>query len=118
MKDLGGPSSNERPPRSFISETAAEFIKASKEKRGAIIKKLTSGKDEEEKRELREEALAIVNGVEAIVYRHNERFTKPFIVALLSDIATLRGHLYDRSAPVKMILEHLSIVLPHELGKQ
>lgn len=93
---------------------AEEFLKANKEKRSAIIKRLTSGKDEEERRENREEAIAIVNDIEAVAY---EKFSLGGETPkLLSDIATLRGHLYDRSAPVKMILEHLSIVLPRELG--
>ena len=92
---------------------AEEFLKANKEKRTAIIKKLTSGKDEEEKRKFREDALAIVNGIEAIVYmsgrgtsRHRE---------LLEDIQVLREYLHDRSAPVKMILEHLSVFIPKGL---
>jgi DNA polymerase III delta prime subunit len=100
---------------SYIPEGAAEeFMKASKEKRSAIIKKLTSGKDEEERRENREEVIAIVNGIEAAAYR-NRGFTKPPVAALLRDIATLRAYLYDRSAPVKMILEHLSLVIPKNL---
>jgi len=94
----------------YIS-AAEEFLKASKEKRSAMIKKLTSGRDEEEKRELRHEAIAILNGVEAIAY--NKRGSKT--TALLSDIAVLRGYLYDRSAPVKMVLEHLSIFIPKGL---
>lgn len=91
---------------------AEEFLKATKEKRSALIKKLTSGKDEEERRELREEALAIVNGIEAVAYRS---LTSVEYTALLSDIAILREHLYDRSAPVKMIMEHLSLVIPRDL---
>ena len=94
---------------------AEEFMKASKEKRSAIIKKLTSGRDEEERREYHEEAIAILNGIEAIVYATREGLTFTKHAALLFDIATLRGHLYDRSAPVKMILEHLSLVLPKNL---
>jgi len=92
---------------------AEEFLKADKEKRTAIIKKLTNGKDEEEKRELRDEAIAIVNGIEVIAYmsgrttsRHQE---------LLNEIQILRSYLYDRSAPVKMILEHLSLFIPEGL---
>ncbi|MSU74284.1 hypothetical protein EXS57_00720 [Candidatus Kaiserbacteria bacterium] len=97
-----------------IAETAEEFMKASKEKRSAMIKKLTSGKDEEEKREYREEAIAIVNGIEAAAYGLMQKGdTKN--TGLLSDIATLRAHLYDRSAPVRMILEHLSLVIPASL---
>jgi len=114
MSDLGGPTSDVGPPRSYIPEAAEEFLKATREKRSAMIKKLTSGKDDEERRELRDEAIAIVNGIEAVAY--NEGFTKPLIGELLLDIATLRTHLYDRSAPVKMILEHLSIVLPKNLS--
>ena len=78
-----------------------------------MIKRLTSGKDEEERRELREEAIAIINDIETVAYasgrstsRHRE---------LLEDIQILRGHLYDRSAPVRMILEHLSLILPNDL---
>jgi len=96
------------------SEVAEEFMKASKEKRSAMIKRLTSGKDEEERRELRDEALAIVNGIETVVYmsgrttsRHRE---------LLEEIQILRGYLHERSAPVKMILEHLSLVMPEGLA--
>lgn len=94
------------------SETAEEFIQASREKRTTLIKKLTSGKDEEERRELRDEAIQIVNGIEAVAY---ERGIGKADAALLSDIATLRGYLYDRSAPVRMILEHLSLVIPSNL---
>ena len=90
---------------------AEEFMKATKEKRSAMIKKLTSGKDDEERRENRDEVIAIVNGIEAAAYAQSA--TKN--AALLSDVATLRTHLYDRSAPVKMILEHLSLVIPKGL---
>lgn len=88
-------------------------MKANKEKRSALIKKLTSGRDEDERRENREAALAIVNGIEAAAYRAG--FTKPSILELLREIQILRGYLHDRSAPVKMILEHLSLVLPKGL---
>lgn len=98
---------------SYIPEAAGEFMKASKEKRSAMIKRLTSGKDEEDRRENRETAIAILNGVEAAAYEKLERGDG--VAALLSDIATLRGHLYDRSAPVRMILEHLSLVIPKGL---
>ncbi|MBI5405508.1 hypothetical protein HY972_00510 [Candidatus Kaiserbacteria bacterium] len=99
---------------SYISGVAEEFMKASKEKRSAMIKRLTSGKDEEERRELRDEAIVILKGIEAAAYNDaSQTYVKH--AELLSDIATLRGHLYDRSAPVRMILEHLSLVLPKGL---
>jgi hypothetical protein len=99
--------------KKYEIDPAEEFLKANKEKRTAMIKKLTSGKDEEEKRENREKALAIVKGIEAVAYmsgrttsRHRE---------LLEDIQILRGHLHDRSSPVRMILEHVSLVIPRNL---
>lgn len=99
--------------KSVISEAAQEFIKANKERRSAIIKKLTNGKDEEEKRKLRDEAIAIVNGIEVIAYKKSSFGGET--AKLLSDISILRSYLHDRSAPVKMILEHLSLVIPKDL---
>lgn len=96
-----------------IPEAVTAFITATKEKRSALIKKLASGKDEEERREHRAEAIAIVNGIEAAAYAAQKRGDK--VAALLSDIATFRTYLYDRSAPVRMILEHLALVIPKNL---
>ena len=99
----------------LILETAKQFIKATSEKRTAIIKKLTSGKDEEQRREHRDEVIQIINGIEASAYEVMRKGGSKAITNLLSDIAVLRGHLYDRSAPVRMILEHLSLVIPKDL---
>jgi hypothetical protein len=96
-----------------IPEIAETFLKGSKEKRSALIKKLATGSDEEERREHREEAIALMNGIEAAAYAAGKQRGEAAL--LLSDIATLRGYLYDRSAPVKMILEHLSLVVPKDL---
>jgi len=98
-----------------IAESAKQFLSANKEKRSAMIKKLTSGKDDEERRALRDEAIEIINGVEIAAYAAMKRDDSKAVVALLSDIAILREHLYDRSAPVRMILEHLSLVIPKDL---
>lgn len=96
--------------RQEISELATQFLAGSKEKRSAIIKKLTTGRDEDERRENRDEALALLHGIETAVYQSKKRDASS--IALLTDIATFRGYLQDRSSPVKMILEHLSLVLP------
>lgn len=100
------------PPRSHIAEEARMFIEATREARTAIIKKLATGKDEDERRENRDKVIAIVNGIEVAAYRSKN---SPARTALLEDIATLRGYLHDSSAPVKMILEHLSLVIPKNL---
>ena len=108
--------------RAAVSDIARTFIEGTKEKRSTLIKKLVVGGDEEERRERRDEALAIMNGIETIAYGalQNDGYRKSIITNLLSDIATLRGYLYDRSAPMRMILEHLSLVTPRDLsaGKQ
>lgn len=98
-----------------VSGDAEQFLKATKEKRSALIKKLADGKDEGERRENRETALHIVNGVEALAYQSLHKREGRALQELLSDIAVLRGHLYERSAPVRMILEHLSLVIPKEV---
>lgn len=101
-----------------ITEAAKQFIHASREKRTAIAKKLASGTDEEERREHRDEVIQIVNGIEAAAY---EQFSKhpgtrsQALSTLLNETAILRGYLHDRSAPVRMMLEHLSIILPKNL---
>lgn len=101
-----------------VSELAHEFLKATAVKRSAMIKKLTTGKDEAERRENRDKALAIVNGVEAVAYEAMHKGNEPAYGALLQDTTQLRSFLHDRSAPVKMILEHLSLVIPKGLTAQ
>ncbi len=103
------------PSASHSTGSAEEFIKAGKEKRSALIKKLAQGKDEEERRENREEAIRMVNGMEAVAYAAFKGSGSDSVAAFLSDIATVRGYLYDRSAPVRMILEHLALVIPKNL---
>ncbi|MCX6787606.1 MAG: hypothetical protein NT108_00355 [Candidatus Kaiserbacteria bacterium] len=100
---------------SRIPEEAEAFLKASCEKRILMIKKLTSGKGEEVRREHRDEAIRIVNGIEAAAYAKLKDSSSTSLGALLSDISVLRSHLYDRSAPVRMILEHLALVIPKDL---
>jgi len=93
-----------------ISEVAESFIRMSKEKRSVYIKRLATGKDDNERREHRDEALAIVTGLEHAVFRAgpitHER------AHFLKEALQLRGYLEERSAPVRMILEHLSLTLP------
>lgn len=90
-------------------EVDATFLRASREQRGEMIKKLMSADDDEEKRRARDEALQIVNDIERALYekggveKHQE---------LLGELAVFRDCLYDRAAPTKMILEHLAIVTP------
>ena len=90
-----------------------EFLKATREKRGAIAKRLATGRDEDERRANRDEALAIVDGIEAAAYHDGHSMS--INAGLLRELAVLRGFLHDRSAPVRMILEHLALVTPKNL---
>ena len=94
-----------------VSTMASEFVRSTREKRSEMIQKLTAGADESERRQHRDEALVLVNEIEALLARHDLSAHHE----VLRDIALLRGYLYDRSAPVKLILEHISLVLPSNL---
>ena len=111
MFDFVNRTSDVRFTKSNITEGAREFMKATKEKRSAMIKKIAEHKADDAAAS-REEAIALLNGIEAL-YRN--QIPIPRCAALLSDIATLRPYLYDRSAPVKMILEHIALVIPKDL---
>ncbi len=99
------------------SSEATTFARMSKEKRSAFIKKLSTGDDDEERRLHREEALALVGALERVAYEKFRKAGNPpgALAAFLADTSALRGFLYDRSAPVRMILEHLALVLPKDL---
>lgn len=95
-----------------LSPLAREFLRATPEGRTALIKKLVATGDDEERRESRDEAIGLLGAIERIVA---ERPRTPESIALLKDVSTLRGYLYERSAPLKMILEHVSLILPKDL---
>lgn len=98
-----------------VPEVTKTFLKLPKEKRTAFIKKLATGKDEEDRRANRDEALAIVNGIEALAYKKLQQQPSKSLRTLLSETALFRNYLHERSAPVRMLLEHLSLVLPRDL---
>lgn len=101
--------------KAYMSEAAEAFIKADSEKRLALVKRLAAGRDEDARRENRDEAIGILDGVEAAAYAKWKEAKSPEIATLLADIAKLRGSLHDRAASVRMILEHLALVLPKRL---
>ncbi|HQU07654.1 MAG: hypothetical protein B7X04_02000 [Parcubacteria group bacterium 21-54-25] len=99
-----------------ISEEAQVFLHATQEKRTTLIKKLVGGKDEDARRRGRDAAIRIVDDIERAVHQAFQHEQHPqkrrVLLRVLSDIEILRGYLYDRAAPVRMILEHLSLVMP------
>ncbi len=109
---LSSPSS---PPKNE-SEEIEKFLHGAPKEREAIVNTLTRGKDEPARRSGRDRAIRLIDGIERALYRiwstekNHARYTE--LIRALSDIETLRGYLYDRAAPVRMILEHLSLILP------
>ncbi|MEJ0053320.1 MAG: hypothetical protein WDN10_01140 [bacterium] len=97
-------------------DEAKQFLGASPEKRSDMIKKLADAKGEERKRVARDTAVSILDGVERAAYeRWQAKKEDEALAVFLSDISLLRGYLHDRSAPLRMILEHVSLTLPKGL---
>lgn len=104
-----------------LSKESIEFLHAPVQKRSDYIKKLVAGNDEDQRRVGRDAALRLINDIEYVVYSMYQKETNPLnkkdFAATLSDIETLRGYLYDRAAPVRLILEHVSLIVPVQLGQ-
>lgn len=94
--------------------SARAFISATKEKRLGIVDELIkSHKDDDTSGGLRYDALQLISDIERVI--HEERFLKNkndiHTIKLLEEISTLRRYLGITGASVKMILEHLSLVI-------
>lgn len=99
-----------------IHGSAEAFIKATGEKRSAYIKKLLASRNGGQRGTDRDEALALITGIETVAYRFSKPASlKPAMAALLADLSALRKACYEQSAPVKLILEHLALVTPQNL---
>lgn len=101
-----------------LSKESIEFLNASPQKRSDYIKKLVAGNDEAQRRVGRDSALKLINDIECAMYSSYQKETnslsKKDFAKILSDIETLRGYLYDRAAPVRLILEHISLIMPKQ----
>lgn len=94
-----------------------DFLSATESERKKFVEKLLakskSDKDEE-KQQARLEAAALIDGLTKVVYSAPP---SPEINALLSDLARFAPIMHERSAPLKLIFEHLLITLPPSLSK-
>lgn len=88
------------------SEFIKKFLKASKANRLIMLKEIVNEKN-------REKSLAVVNSIEKALYGVTDRqkITSENI-SLFEEIQKLRKDLNTRSASVKMILEHISLITP------
>lgn len=101
-----------------VSDVAASFIAASKAEREKIVSKLltqSKSDNEETKQQARTDAVALLGGVIVLVHRAWEKNQSAELRTLLGELVTLYPILRQRSAPYKLIFEHLLLVLPADL---
>lgn len=89
-------------PREQDDSFAQEFLGASPEKRSTLIASILKDKDKEAARDL-------LDGIERLLRGDIE---KTEVRRGLEDLAHMRSYIQDRSPALKMLLEHLSLVLP------
>lgn len=103
---------------------AAQFLAASSEEREKIAAKLVerskSDKDET-KQEARQEAIELLNGLTAAAYAAMQPLDsgpeRENLLQFLEELASFTPILYERSAPLKLIFEHILLVIPKALPK-
>ncbi len=106
-----------------LSEDARAFLEASKTEREKLVTKLVarSKSDKEvEKQAARLAAVDLVYGITRAAYakrRGCEGKEAQELDALLDDLSRFAPILHERSAPLKLIFEHLLLVLPASLSK-
>lgn len=94
---------------SETSSTARTFIEASIQERLAYVTDfLKVHADDEDTGKLRSEALAFLSNLEQVLH---EKYDVKDSVETLTLIATYRDYLHDRGSSVKMIMEHLALIL-------
>ena len=89
---------------------AKEFLALNKSARLKFIEKMIK-KAGENKNELKEEANNLLNGLETFFFRAGPEKLKNLDFEI-KEILKCRKYLSDRGASVKMLLEHLAVILP------
>ena len=114
---------NERLRKSFISVGAEEFLgldSAGREKYIAKLLDKTKSDKDEDKQHARGELLRLVEDLVRVAYEERERAlpaTEPELTAFLSDLDIFLPILHERSAPLKLMFEHILLVIPSSLSK-
>ncbi len=101
-----------------VTPEAKAFIEASPTERQKLVAKIVArGKSDkdEEKQAVRVEAVHICEGLIHAAYTTPNQ--TPEIRGFLSDLSRFMPILHTSSAPLKLIFEHILIVMPEGLGK-
>ena len=98
-----------------ITASAEAFLHASSGEREKMVKKLLdrskSDKDAE-KQAARIEAQELISGITKAVHRRWRAKGEKEYEVLLNELATFTPMLYERSAPLKLIFEHVLLTVP------
>ncbi|MFA6999735.1 MAG: hypothetical protein WC241_01315 [Candidatus Paceibacterota bacterium] len=97
----------------FEDKIAGEFIKANpKERIEKVAEIIKEFKDNENSGGLRYYAISLVNGIERIVYeKWKKDLNNKDFKFILNELKNCRGFLSTPGAAVKMILEHIALVI-------
>jgi len=103
---------------SGIPEIAKAFVEMSGTEREKYIAKLldrTKSDKDEEKQSARSEALQLTEGLMRVVYLERLKKESAEGTRFLADLEQFLPILHERSAPLKLIFEHLLLTLPKSL---
>jgi len=84
---------------------AVDFIKSSKGKRLDLLKNIVDSKD-------KQMAIEFLNNLEFLLHEKLGNKIPEKYVFVFEEIIKARGYLNDRSPSIKMLLEHIAIILP------
>ncbi len=109
--------SNDGPRKSIIGRDFLALDASAREKfMGKLLDRTKSDKDEE-KQAARGELLSLVEGLIRVAHAQNTKNESAELQAFLSDLSTFLPILHERSAPLKLICEHMLLVLPKSLAE-
>lgn len=101
-----------------VSALATTFLEAGKVEREKIIAKIidrTKSDKDAEKAAGRADALALIEGLTQRAYGIHQKTPSAELAAFLSDLDRFTPMLHDRATPLKIIFEHILLILPREL---
>lgn len=100
------------PVASVVSSAAAEFWNGTSAARKKIVDELLEDAKSDKAQEKQAARSAVLAFVEGLVKLSHERRREPSIHAWLEDLNRFIPILHERSAPLKLILEHVLLVAP------
>ncbi len=102
----------------LVSEEAVAFLNADQGEREKLVAKLllrTKSDKDEEKQAARLAAVGLLEGITRTAYMARTKKDSEELTLLLRDLDRFAPMLHDRAAPLKLIFEHLLIIIPTTL---